>query len=288
MGDEQWISVTVHLSAGWAIPKTLWPGATIWDLKEELAHDDPTGKTRPEEFHLGCLPAEGSTASPLPDASPIGADMTNLVICTPGEAVVPAAQEEQWPAEPEVPPEPCEYRVTQGRLLKKPGADPATPKVVLLKRKVASTVKTTGRTWNGPAGGEWVELDPEAEKPGWLLVEGPGFDVKGALLEKVEPGEEPPMVLSCYSAVSKTTVCQVCVKPSQTIKHVQAWIQCHCPHAQKLMKIWCVKAEPEDADGSHFLKTFNSLPQEVVLESEGFKDGGTVVFVIIGSSGEFC
>jgi len=81
----------------------------------------------------------------------------------------------------------CEYRVLQGMLFKKTSLDPTTRKIVKLVRPVGSIVKVTGRRWTGPSGGEWVELDSEVEKPGWMLIEGPGFGVSGALLEKVGP-----------------------------------------------------------------------------------------------------
>ncbi|CAE7310391.1 unnamed protein product [Symbiodinium natans] len=87
-------------------------------------------------------------------------------------------------------PEPVEYRVLQGALFKKPSKDPSSAKVTKLSRKVGSKVRSTGRTWRGPAGGLWIELD--AKKPGWLLVEGPGFNQTGPLLEKLRPAEEAP------------------------------------------------------------------------------------------------
>jgi len=293
------MEVLVHLNRelGISFPKALWVGATVWDLKEALARDDPTGQARSEDLVLAA--ATGDYAGwPLPDGTPISPELWEFVICiadghqeaTPeaaaGEAWQPSTE---WPVESEVDwtPQPCEYRVLQGPLLKKPGADPATPKVVKLKRKVASTVKTTGRTWKGPAGGEWVELDPSAEKPGWLLIEGPGFDVQGPLLDRVEAGEDPPMVLSCFSAIAKSTICEVCVKPTDTVKTVQSWINLHTPGNTKLSKIWCMKAEPADVDGSHFLKTFQSLGPDQVLQEEGFQDGGNVVFIIVGQYGEF-
>jgi len=89
----------------------------------------------------------------------------------------------------------CEYRVMQTSLFKKPGVDPAAGKIVRLKGQVGSTVCTTGRSWTGLQGGKWVELDTIVEKPGWLLVEGPGFGVPGPLLQKIDPGDEEAIVL---------------------------------------------------------------------------------------------
>jgi len=77
------------------------------------------------------------------------------------------------------------FRVVQGTLFKKPSLDPATGKTIKLSRDVGSTVWGTGRLWTGPAGGKWMELASELGKPGWLLIEGPGFGVSGPLLEKV-------------------------------------------------------------------------------------------------------
>jgi len=94
-----------------------------------------------------------------------------------------------------LPSQAIEYRVLQRSVIKRLGSDPATGGAVKLARQVGSTVFTTGRTWTGPQGGEWVELDNIVEKPGWLLVEGPGFGVLGPILRRVVPGEEPPLVL---------------------------------------------------------------------------------------------
>eukprot|EP00439_Symbiodinium_sp_Y106_P064010 s6040_g10.t1 len=52
---------------------------------------------------------------------------------------------------------PVEYRVMQGPLFKKPSKDPNSSKVIKLNRKVGSKVQSTGQTWQGPAGGLWLE-----------------------------------------------------------------------------------------------------------------------------------
>lgn len=198
------------------------------------------------------------------------------------ETALEAAVEEPEPCGP------CEYHVVQGPLVKKPGTQgPTGSKIIKLNRKVGSVVKTTGQTWRGPAGGEWVELDPAVEKPGWLLVEGPGFDLPGPLLDRVQP-DDPAVVLSLYSAIGKTELCEVLVKHSDTVDVVKSWIILKRREDTPPHKIWCTKATREDVDGKYFLKTLSIISTGTVLGKLEFKDGDTMVFVIIGSDGEMC
>jgi len=88
-----------------------------------------------------------------------------------------------------------EYRVLQRTLVKKLGMDPAAAGLAKVRMQVGSIVFTTGHLWMGPQGGQWVELDAVVEKPGWLLVQGPGFGLPGPLLQKVELGEPATLIL---------------------------------------------------------------------------------------------
>mmetsp|Transcript_146429 Transcript_146429/g.355421 ORF Transcript_146429/g.355421 Transcript_146429/m.355421 type:complete len:325 (-) Transcript_146429:90-1064(-) len=322
-GEE--LLVNVHLDPELSLPpivKALWPGATVADLKASLAQDDPTGQMRVEDFDLAALSA---ASRPLPGEAVVTWELLDVVICAPREeaTVAVAAGEEAWPQEawhgeawpqeawhgeasheeaaceealPEQRPReeepalgPCEYRVVQGPLVKKPGTQgPGGAKIVKLSRKVGATFRTTGQTWTGPAGGEWVELDPVLEKPGWLLVEGPGFDLPGPLLERVAPDEETPMVLSLFSAIAKVVLCDVLVRPSQKVSYVQKWINLKRGENLPQNKVWCVKATPEETEGKVFLKTMNMLSPSEVLGNIGFRDGDTFVYVIIGKDGDFC
>jgi len=179
-----------------------------------------------------------------------------------------------------------EYRVMQGPLFKKPGAKPETPKVIKLTRKVGSTVKTTGKTWTGPSGGQWVELDSSAEKPGWLLIEGPGFNQPGPLLEKVVPGEEEPMVFFALHPVDDSPLCDICLKPSQRVSHAKWWLALRCP-GLKTSKVTIAREKPSAKTHGMGLRNFPAhwiLPDEVKIKDTGFKDGGELVFFYMGNA----
>lgn len=167
-----------------------------------------------------------------------------------------------------------ECRVMQGPLIKKVGTDPTSGKITKLNRKVGSKVKTTGKTWTGPSGGEWAELDPAAEKAGWLLVEGPGFSLPGPLLERVEPGEAEPMVLQVRSPVDDS-VFEICVKPEQRVKHAKAWIVLHMP-GLKAGKI-VVTREKEGTQDASFM-----LEDSKKMADTPFKDGGELFWMYNG------
>jgi len=86
------------------------------------------------------------------------------------------------------------YRVMQGDVFKKLGADPTTDQSETLVKEVGSQLFTTGRSWRGRHFALWVELD-RPSSPGWVLVHGEGVGMSGPLLQKVEVGEETPLVL---------------------------------------------------------------------------------------------
>merc|ERR1719336_1885629 len=76
------------------------------------------------------------------------------------------------------------YCVAQGICFLKPSENPASVKIFKTKRPVGSIIYTTGRTWKGPQGGLWAEVDVVhcPGEMGWVLVEGPGFGMKGPVL----------------------------------------------------------------------------------------------------------
>merc|ERR550532_1728690 len=127
-------------------------------------------------------------------------------------------------------------------------------------------VKTTGKTWVGPSGGEWVQFDASSEgKPGWLLVEGPGFNQPGPLLEKVEPGEEEPMVLKVTHPVEGEASFDICVKPDQKVRQAKAWIVLHIPGRQDTSFI---------------------LEDSMKMRDTPFKESGEFFFMYNGDVGE--
>ncbi|CAE8615763.1 unnamed protein product [Polarella glacialis] len=90
-------------------------------------------------------------------------------------------------------PGPASYKVTaHGVCFRKPGFDPAQPKILRLTGLTPGTeVLATGLLWRGQQGGLWAELRRaqacalRIKGGGWLLVEAAGddFGVQGPLLE---------------------------------------------------------------------------------------------------------
>merc|ERR1712014_498519 len=79
---------------------------------------------------------------------------------------------------------PLSYCVTQGICFFKRSEDPRSNDITRTKREVGSVIHTNGRTWRGPRGALWAQVD-ESRSPsdrGWVLVEGPGFGIAGQLL----------------------------------------------------------------------------------------------------------
>jgi len=81
--------------------------------------------------------------------------------------------------------ESCTYQVLHDVCFRKDGADPEKAGIRKVKRSTGTPLSCTSRRWRGPSGGLWAELaESEGQKPGWVLVEGPGFGVDGPLLAK--------------------------------------------------------------------------------------------------------
>eukprot|EP00747_Dinoflagellata_sp_TGD_P209701 gnl/TRDRNA2_/TRDRNA2_83075_c0_seq2.p1 gnl/TRDRNA2_/TRDRNA2_83075_c0~~gnl/TRDRNA2_/TRDRNA2_83075_c0_seq2.p1 ORF type:complete len:204 (+),score=47.80 gnl/TRDRNA2_/TRDRNA2_83075_c0_seq2:52-663(+) len=186
---------------------------------------------------------------------------------------------------------PVEYRVMQGPLFKKPGTDPATDKIVQIKKKVGATVKTTGRTWTGKSGGEWIELAESPDvKPGWLLIEGPGFNLPGPLLEKVEPGEEEVVVLTLWSLITSSALCEVCVKPTHTISKLKWWVALRDPHKLKPHKVLVAKEMPNEQEAGSF--SIAQFPGHKLhadgtkIADSAFKSGDKVPYFYMGEASD--
>merc|ERR1719229_221049 len=99
----------------------------------------------------------------------------------------------------------------------KKSRDPTAKRIIKTKRQVGTSICTTGREYRGPAGGLWVEVDPERNpnEEGWTLVSGPGFGIVGPLLVDPEILDErhvtikvrwlkDPHIFECVMPVSAT------------------------------------------------------------------------------------
>mmetsp|Transcript_89748 Transcript_89748/g.262386 ORF Transcript_89748/g.262386 Transcript_89748/m.262386 type:complete len:272 (+) Transcript_89748:117-932(+) len=184
------------------------------------------------------LPADGTVhdlQQRVFEASGVGPLAQRLVldskVLPPASSLVAAGVADGATVTLVVTPPSVEYRVMQAVLLKKCGRDPALAEAVLqLERRVGYKVRTTGQTWVGPAGGTWVEQDPSSSaKPGWLLVEGPGFKYTGPLLEEIAPGEEEPRILRVRSPANDEDMLELCLRPSLTLQEAKVWMARRLP-----------------------------------------------------------
>jgi len=307
----------VHLDRelGLAVTKQVRKGCTIADLKQLLADDDPTGQAKAEGFALA-LALPNGLSKPLADATTISSEVKEVVISDPGVPEEPLhesapepstdtsgnagsqqpacnapgsrAEDESFAEAAIVCAGHCEYRVMQAVRFKKRGTDPTSQQVIRLKGQVGSTVHTTGRIWRGPGGGEWVELDSMVEKPGWLLVEGRGFGVRGPLLQRVDPGEEPPLVLTTAipeaeqvmrDMDSELVMRDFAISPSASVGEAKAWMATlfGCSPAELIV------ARPhQTADDGFNIPSDDLLSDGVILREAGFKRGDEVLYVFTG------
>mmetsp|Transcript_106163 Transcript_106163/g.310336 ORF Transcript_106163/g.310336 Transcript_106163/m.310336 type:complete len:219 (-) Transcript_106163:110-766(-) len=74
------------------------------------------------------------------------------------------------------------YCCSQGAIFVKRSSNPKSKKIIRLQRPVGTNVHTTGKTWRGPGGGTWAELNAARGETGWALVDGPGFGLNGPAL----------------------------------------------------------------------------------------------------------
>ncbi|CAJ1359313.1 unnamed protein product [Effrenium voratum] len=147
------------------------------------------------------------------------------------------------------------------------------PKIVKLERAVGAVVPTTGRTWHGPKGGVWVELDPAFQRPGWMLIEGPGFGKVGPLLE---PAEEA-LVLRFCDPHDDEEIYPICLKPSYTMRQVKRWMCIRLP-SLRLEKIVIVKRQ-NGRRPARFTPSSFVLEDHVRLKETNFKDGEQLPYI---------
>ncbi|CAE7785515.1 dnajb6-a [Symbiodinium sp. CCMP2456] len=219
-----------------------------------------------------------ATASPLQAGYPEAA-----------KALCPVKQ-----AQIALPSEVVEYRVLQRSLVKRPGSSPTGPKTVKLTRPVGSVMFTTGRTWTGPQGGEWVELDSFVEKPGWLLVQGPGFGIPGPLLQRVKPGEAPPLLLRVAKPVEigcareeEREMREIVVSPTANVRDAKEWIALIFGLSDPRR---IIVGKPTDARtraavtgaGFHIKSCDGLLDDETSIADAGFSDGDELCYVYTG------
>mmetsp|Transcript_37764 Transcript_37764/g.108859 ORF Transcript_37764/g.108859 Transcript_37764/m.108859 type:complete len:294 (+) Transcript_37764:113-994(+) len=272
--------------------KWLCHGATVAELKAELAREDPTGQASPGDFVLVPALRDADKARALRDEEVLDDTLAELLVRMPGDALELEEAEVAATGLEEAPPVvPCEYRVMQDTLFKKLGSDPTTTKVVKLSRKVGSKVRTTGHTWLGPQGGEWVALDAKTDKAGWLLVEGPGFGAPGPLLEKIQAGEEPRMVLHAARPVvaaamdnSNVEIRDIVVRPSMKVREAKGLIA----GLFGLDRKGIIMSKPKDRAGEQTAGNIDNtgaeslLLDDVTMGEAGFVHGNDVPFVYMG------
>lgn len=190
--------------------------------------------------------------------------------------------------------EPLEYRVLQGVVFKKPNPDPASEKVLKKVQAVGSTMRTTGRIWLGKHECEWVELD-NADAPGWVLVQGQGVGMPGPLLQKVDPFEDPPMVLRVSSPVAimqdpdddaqSPKERKFVMKPTASMTEVKAWIS--LLFRLHVAKLRILKPEDQRPSSGKYVVWHNRGDDEFVpdswsLSKAGFRDGDLVEYTCLG------
>jgi len=69
--------------------------------------------------------------------------------------------------------------------------DPSSGKISKVKVPPEVRIYSSGRVWTGPSGGRWAQLDASrGGEAGWVLVEGPGFGLRGPALVDPASAEE--------------------------------------------------------------------------------------------------
>lgn len=181
-----------------------------------------------------------------------------------------------------------EYRVMQGVLIKKCGADPSASNVHLqLERKVGYKVWTTGQTWVGPAGGTWVEQDPSTTaKPGWFFVEGPWIEgCTGPLLEEFDSEGEEPRILFVRCPNDDENTRDLCLRPSLTLREAKVWIACRLPGLNPKKIIIVKKRRPH--------RSTRLIPEEWILSDSltvretPFEDGEELPYLYLGDADDY-
>lgn len=186
-----------------------------------------------------------------------------------------------------------EYRVLQRSLVKKIGVDPMLDQTVEITREVGSTVFTTGRTWSGKEGAQWVELDCIVEKPGWLMLGGvPGFGPPGPHLLAEKPGDPPLMVLTvdvpgqAENAGEDEDITErrnIVLSSVASVRDAKEWIALIFGFEPKHI----ILGEPHSGLKPSGGDTFNPRllrDDKMLLQKVGFKDGGHVPYCYVGNA----
>eukprot|EP00930_Biecheleria_cincta_P010100 TRINITY_DN112023_c0_g1_i1.p1 TRINITY_DN112023_c0_g1~~TRINITY_DN112023_c0_g1_i1.p1 ORF type:complete len:247 (-),score=39.05 TRINITY_DN112023_c0_g1_i1:35-736(-) len=162
------------------------------------------------------------------------------------------------------------YCVAQGFCFFKPSNDPSSSTIIKAKRPAGSLIHTTGKTWRGPAGGVWVEVDsfvmPDLpEGVGWALVDGPGFGLRGPAL--IDPGLLDKDYQQINVRFSTSTPIFSCVIGKQ--KTVGDLVHEVCSRlGLKRVEVVLTKALPKDApDGSGQLPVDYTVPEDMLNQS---------------------
>eukprot|EP00931_Biecheleriopsis_adriatica_P009806 TRINITY_DN110893_c0_g1_i1.p1 TRINITY_DN110893_c0_g1~~TRINITY_DN110893_c0_g1_i1.p1 ORF type:complete len:232 (+),score=26.51 TRINITY_DN110893_c0_g1_i1:209-904(+) len=185
----------------------------------------------------------------------------------------------------------CEYRVLRSSLFKKPSRNPASGKVVKVKGSVGSTVLTTGRSWTGPRGGKWVELDSLVEVTGWLLVEGPGFGISGPMLRKVTADDGEMLVLCAGSPTrhSKDDLKDFVVDLDSKVSEVKIWLSLlfgldprQLIVAASTESLRSGKADYNMGVETYFLGSDQLLEDKMAVRQAGWQHGDEVQYIYMG------
>jgi hypothetical protein len=191
-----------------------------------------------------------------------------------------------------------EYRVLQQGLVKRLGTEPDAT-IMRLQRPVGHTIFTTGQTWRGPRGGEWVELDSITEASGWMLVEGPGFSAPGPLLQRIpQPEYEPPMLLHVERPMeAKSSLAdrddreegalieyrEFLLRPSASVREAKEWIA--LIFGLEPQRIIIAQPKTQDSGPWSYMQS-RVLYDDENMANAGYKDGDEVKYIFTGDLGK--
>jgi hypothetical protein len=165
------------------------------------------------------------------------------------------------------------YLCTKGILFVKRSENPDSQKILKLKRPIGSFVHTTGYTWTGSAGGIWAELDAGYGDMGWMLVRGPGFDLKGPALIDASDLQEATSLQVILVEEEAGIIFKSWVRRDVTISDVKQMVE----EATGLEKRYCclIKEPPAKIPGTENRLTADycqELKEEKTLQSFGCGD----------------
>lgn len=184
----------------------------------------------------------------------------------------------------------CEYRVLQGVVFKKKGKNPKTDKGIKMTRSVGSTLRCTGREFQGQDHSLWVELD-NIDSPGWILVKGESLGIPGQLLEKVQMGEEEPIILKVAepSQSEESKQRDICIRASCSIQELKAWISLYFKVKASMINI-CKPQSQRPSNNKvvawHNLGSEEFVQNNVSIQSAGFRHLDSIAYVYMGYLGD--